>query len=172
MRIRTTSPSVFCLAVITLGGSAFAASLSNADKQFVIRVAQTDMTEAHQGQMAQNQAGRAEVKDLGKTLATDCTHSYEELTEVAAKNGVAIPKGINTAKIHTVQQLAHLKGNRFDILYTKDEIAAQKRAVAMFKREAEHGQDADLKAWATKMVPVAEKHLQMAEQSSKTTGRS
>lgn len=171
MRIRTIPSCAFCLAVLILGGIASAASLSSADKQFLVTVAQTDMTEAHQGQMAQNQAGRADVKDLGKTLATDSTHSYEELTNLAAKNSVAIPKGIDAAKIHSVQQLAHLKGSRFDVLYTKDEIVAQKRAVAMFKREAERGRDADVKAWASKMLPVVEKHLQLAQQSSKT-GRS
>jgi putative membrane protein len=122
--------------------------------------------------MAQNQAGHDDVKDLGKMVATDCTHSYEELTQLAAKDGVAIPKGINAAKIHSVQQLAHLKGARFDVLYTRDQIAAQKRAITVFKREAEHGHDADLKAWASKMLPVLEKHLQLAEQSSKTAGRS
>jgi hypothetical protein len=42
----------------------------------------------------------------------------------------------------------------------------------MFKREAERGRDADLKAWASKMLPIVEKHLQLAEQSSKTAGRS
>jgi putative membrane protein len=158
--------------VLALGGIASAASLSNTDKQFLVSVAQTDTTEAHQGQMAQNQASRADVKDLGKTLAMDSTHSYEELTELAAKNGVAIPKGIDTTKIHSVQQLAHLKGNRFDEIYSKDEIAAQRRTVAMFKREAEHGQDADLKAWASKMLPLVEKHLQLAQQTSKTARRS
>jgi putative membrane protein len=172
MRIRKVSLCPFCLVALALGGIASAASLSNADKQFLVTVAQTDMTEAHQGQMALNQAGRADVKDLGKTLATDSTHSYEELTDLAAKNSVVIPKGIDAAKIHSVHQLAHLKGNRFDVLYTKDEIAAQKRAVAMFKREAERGRDADLKAWASKMLPVVEKHLQLAQQSSKTAGRS
>jgi putative membrane protein len=172
MRIRKIPSCAFCLAVLALGGIASAASLSNGDKQFLVTVAQTDMTEAHQGQMAQNQAGRADVKDLGKTLATDSTHSYEELTDLAAKNSVAIPKGIDATKIHSVQRLVHLKGSRFDVLYTKDEIAAQKRAVAMFKREAERGRDADLKAWASKMLPVVEKHLQLAEQSSKTAGRS
>ncbi|HLI86068.1 MAG TPA: DUF4142 domain-containing protein [Bryobacteraceae bacterium] len=171
MQIRIPLPCA-CSAVLVLSGIAAAASLSNADKQFLVTVAQTDMTEAHEGQMAQNQAARADVKDLGKTVAADCAHSYEELTEMAAKNGVAIPKGINAAKIHTVQQLAHLKGARFDALYTRDQIAAQKRAIAVFKREAEHGQDPDLKAWASKMIPILQKHLQMAEQSAKPARRS
>jgi putative membrane protein len=159
-----------CFAVLALCGNAPAASLSNADKQFLITVAQTDLTEAHQGQMAQNQAARDDVKDLGRTLATDCTHSYEEITTMAAKAGVAIPTGLNVNKIRSVQQLAHLKGSRFDVLYTKNEVLAQKKAIAVFRREAAHGRDAGLKAWASKMLPVLEKHRELAQQSSKAAG--
>jgi hypothetical protein len=60
--------------------------------------ARTDMTEAHEGQMAENQASSAGVKDLGKTLVQDHMQSYEELTALAAKTGVSIPKGINNGK--------------------------------------------------------------------------
>jgi putative membrane protein len=171
MRIRKTLPYVYCFAILSLSGIASAASMSNADKQFLVTVAETDMTDAHKGQMAESRAARDDVKDLGKTLSTDCTHSYEELTELAAKAGVAIPKGINVAKIHSVEQLGHVKGARFDTLYTKDQITAQRKTVAIFKREAAHGRDADLKAWASKMLPVVEKHLQLAEQS-RSAGRS
>jgi len=172
MRIRKPLLCVPCLAVLALRGAAPTASLSNADKEFLITVAQTDLTEAHQGQMATNQAARADVKDLGRTLAADCTHSYEELTELAAKAGVALPKSIDGAKNRSVQQLAHLKGNHFDVLYSKHEVVAQKKAIAVFKREAAHGRDADIKAWASKMLPVVEKHLQLAEQSSKAARHS
>jgi putative membrane protein len=164
-------PKRYCFAVFVFSWMASGASLSNTDRQFLITVAQTNLTEAHEGQMAQNQAASDDVKDLGRILATDCTHSYEELTELAAKAGIAIPKGGNVAKTRSVEQLAHLKGNRFDVLYTKGQVVAQKRAIAVFKREVGHGRDGDLKAWASKMLPIIEKHLQLAEQSAKAAGR-
>ena len=69
-------------------------------------------------------------------------------------------------------QLVHLKGNNFDRQFVQDEIAGHRRAIAAFKREAEHGQDADVKAYANKMIPVLEKHLHMAEELAKPTKRS
>ena len=130
-------------------------------------VATTDMTEAHEGQVAENRANRADVKDFAKTLVQDHTDSYQHLTELAAKCGISIPTGINVGRNPEIQQLARLKGERFDLQFDKDEIMDHQRAIAVFKREAAHGQDADVKAFATKMIPVLEKHLNQAEQCAK-----
>ena len=129
--------------------------------------AKTDMTEANEGQIAESQAGRADVKDLAKTLVQDHTQSYEHLTALAAKTGISIPTGINSGKIPEIQQLVHLKVPRFDRQFDTNEIADHRRAIAAFKREATHGQDADVKAYATSMIPVLEKHLQLAEQCAR-----
>src|SRR5665213_2220252 len=44
--------------------------LNSADRTFLINAARTDMIEAHKGQMAESQAGRSDVKTLGKRLPT------------------------------------------------------------------------------------------------------
>jgi hypothetical protein len=35
--------------------------------------------------------------------------------------------------------------------------------IAAFKNEAEHGENADIKAWAKNMIPTLEGHLETAE---------
>lgn len=167
MQLRLILSGTGCLALIAGLGVAYGASLSNADKQFLVTAAKTDMTEAHQGQMAENQAKRADLKDLGKTLAQDHTDSYVQLSELAAKTGTSIPKGINAARNPAIQQLVHLKGDSFDRQFARDEITAHRQAIAAFKREAAHGQDPDVKAYANKMIPVLEKHLHLAEEAAK-----
>jgi putative membrane protein len=154
-------------ALAWLSAGAQAASLNHTDRQFLVMAARTDMTEAHEGQMAQNQAGSAGAKDLGKALVQDHTQSYAELTALAAKTGVSIPKGINTGKDHTITQLTHLNGARFDRQFATDQVVAQRRVLAEYKREAHHAQDPGVKAYAAKMVPIAEKHLQLAQQCAK-----
>jgi putative membrane protein len=134
----------------------------------MITVAKADMTEAHQGQLAEGQATRTDVKDLAKTLVQDHTESYQELTALSAKTGVSIPKGIDSAKDPTLRQLVHLKGPNFDKQFTRDEITSHRQALAMFKREAAHGRDEAVKAYAAKMVPVLEKHLHLAEECAKS----
>ena len=100
------------------------------------------MTEAHEGQMAEAKAWRADVETLAKTLVQDHTESYEHLTELAAKTGVTIPKGIDTAKDPIVKQLGRLKGASFDYQFAKDEV----------------------KAYASKMIPILSKDLHLAEE--------
>jgi putative membrane protein len=158
---------VGCLILSGSAAKAQTAKLSPADRQFISMVATTDMTEAHEGQVAENQANRADVKDFAKTLIQDHTESYSEIAQLAAKTGISIPTGINVAKNREIQQLVRLKGARFDQQFDRDEIQDHQRALAIFKREAAHGQDADVKAYAAKMIPVLEKHLNLAEQCAK-----
>ncbi len=166
MQIRTILTGV-CGFALAASGLAGAATLSKADQQFLATAARTDMTQAHEAEMAESHANRADVKSLAKSLAQDHADSYEQLTMLAAQTGAAIPKGINTAKIPAVVQLAHAKGPAFDRTFTHDAIAVHRARVAMYKREAEHGQDPAVKAYAAKMIPVAEKHLQQAEACAK-----
>ncbi|MGA2146288.1 MAG: DUF4142 domain-containing protein [Bryobacteraceae bacterium] len=167
MQIRSISSGVCCLALVAAAGIAYPASLSTADRQFLVSAAKADMTEANEGQIAENQATRDDVKDLGKAMVQDHTENYSKLTALAAQTGVSIPTGINTGKDHTIQQLTHMKGASFDRTFAADEITSHRQAIALFKREAEHGQDPDVKAFANKTIPVLEKHLQMAEACAK-----
>jgi putative membrane protein len=167
MQIRNILSGACCLALLAAAGIAYAASLSKVDKQFMVMAAKTDMIEANEGQLAENQAARKDVKDFAKTLVQDHTESYQHLTKLAAKTGVSIPKGIDGTKDRTIQQLTHLKGDRFERQFTRDEIAAHRRAIATFKNEAAHGQDTEVKAYAAKMIPVLEKHLHLAEECVK-----
>ena len=167
MQIRINPAAACCFAMLAAGVVAYAASLSSADRQFMVMAAKTDMLEAHEGQMAENQANQSDVKDLGRTLVQDHTDSYQHLTALAAKTGVSIPKGIDVAKDRSVEQLARLKGARFDHQFAQDEIADHRQALAAFRREAAHGSDTDVKAYASSMIPVLEKHLHLAEKCAR-----
>lgn len=158
------------LALLAVAGSASAA-MSSADKQFIIMAARTDMIEAHEGQIAEQQAGKAEVKDMAKMLVEDHTGDYMRLSVLAARTGVSIPKGINAAKDRNIEQLARAKGAGFDRLFTREEVADHKQALAAFKRESARATDSDVKAYATSMIPVLEKHLQKAEECARSFKR-
>ncbi len=171
MSIGMTLPGLTCLAFLAAAPNAPAASMNTSDQQFIAMVARTDMAEAHEGQMAESQATRSDVLALARVLVQDHTQSYQHLGEIAAKSAVSIPKGIDVRKDPTIRQLVHLKGARFDRQFARDEIAAQRRAIALFKREAKRGQDPAVKAYASKTLPVLEKHLHLAEDCAKPPRR-
>lgn len=172
MKVRTIDIGLCSIALLAVAGIAQAARLSNTDEQFMLMAAKADMSEAHEAQMAEIQANRADVKAFAKTLDQDHRKSYEELTELAAHVGITIPKGIDAAKDPTVEHLLILKGNQFDHQFVKDEIASRRHAIVVFKRETERGRDAGLKAYATSMIPVLEKELHLVEECSKPAKRS
>lgn len=167
MQRHRTLPELCCLAVVFSGGIAAAASLSPVDQQFVKTAATMHMTQANEGQMAENQASNGQVKGLAQTVVQDNTDCYNQLSHVAGQAGASVPTGINTAHIPTVHQLAALKGNRFDRQYVASEISSERRALDLYRREAKDGKDAGLKSYAAKMVPVVEKDLKQAEACAK-----
>jgi putative membrane protein len=172
MNVQSIFLSGACIAILAATGIAEAASLRKADAQFLTMAAKSDMTEAHEGEIAVNQAARTDVKAFARTIVQDHTDSYHELTALAAKTGVSIPRGINVARDQTIVQLVHLKGAGFDREFVRDQIATHRHAIAVFKQEAEHGQDAGVKAYAARMVPILEKHLHLAEDCAKPGRRS
>lgn len=141
------------------------ATLSKTDSSFMKMAAQTDMMQAHLGQMAETQAHEQRVKDFGKKLSTDHTNSYEGLTVLANKTGETIPKKLKSDK--TLVRLTHLKGKSFDHAFIQAQVQSQKTAVAAFKNEAAHGENPDVKEWANRMVPTLEGNLQTAESLAK-----
>lgn len=152
--------AAFCIPMVVSG-----ATLSKTDTQFMKMAAQVNMTEAHIGQMAQTHASAQNVKDFGKTLSDEHTTSYEGLSVLANKTGEEIPKAL--AKNATVNRLDHLKGKSFDRAFVQNEVQDHKTALAAFKKEAEHGDNPDVKAWAQSMIPKLEGHLQAAENLEK-----
>jgi len=139
--------------------------LSKTDAQFMKKAAEANMTEAHLGQMAEAQSSQQSVKDFGQTLSKDHTSAYESLTALTNKIGETIPKAIGPDR--TIERLMHLKGTAFDRAFSQDEVQSHKGAIALFRNESEHGENADVKAWAKTMLPTLEGHLQTAENISK-----
>jgi len=150
-----------CAAVLSAPLLLHAATLSRTDARFIKTAAIANMTEAHLGQMAEAQAAGQGVKDFGQRLSDDHTKAYEGLTELANKTGETIPKGIGHEA--EIAQLARLKGNRFDSAFLADEVHSDRTAIAEFRNEARHGENADIKTWAQNMIPTLETQLEKAQ---------
>lgn len=142
--------------------------LSASDKKFIDMAADLDMTEANLGQMAQNQASEQPVKDFGQTLNEDHSKAYGQLLDLGDKIHQQIPRGINIAKNSEYAQLHHAKAASFDRTFLTDEVREHQRALTEFRREAQHGQNADLKNYANQQIPVLEEHLRKAQDLEKS----
>jgi len=152
---------------LVVGAAAQSTAVNQTDRTFMTTVARMDMTGAHEGEMAQTKASRADVKDFARMLVKDDSESFGHLAEVAAKTGVTIPRGIDASKIATVQSLNTASGSQFDRQFTRDQIANDQRALALFQHEAKYGHNSEVKAYASNMIPVFNSDLARAQQCAK-----
>ena len=166
MYMRITLSGLCCMALCCVPAFAQATGTAN-DQKFVDFAAQTDMTEAHLGQLAQDQSSNQGVKDFAQMLVTDHTDDYNKLTAAATKAGTTVPKGIDAEHNKMIAPFEKAKGAAFDRRFERDMVAGHTKAIAEYKKEEADGQNADMKAYATAALPVLEKHLQAAKDLEK-----
>ncbi len=133
-------------------------SAATGDQAFVDMAAQTDMTEAHLGQMAADQGASQGVKDFGQTLVTDHTSDYKDLTAAATKAGMTVPKGLDAKQDKMIAPFDKLKGKMFDRRFVRETVMGHEHAIAAYTKESTDGQNADIKAYAAAALPTLQKH--------------
>jgi putative membrane protein len=137
------------------------------DQKFIDMAAQTDMLEAHLGQMAADQAGSQGVKDYASMLVTDHTADYQQLTALAAKDNLTVPKGLDAAHDRMIAPFDKLKGAAFDSHYVHEMVAGHTEAIGVYKKEAADAENADVKSYASATLPTLNKHLDQAKELEK-----
>ena len=134
------------------------------DQQFVDLAAQTDMSEANLGQLAQTASENQQVKDYGQMLVTDHTKDFGDLHTAAKQAGLTVPDAIDAAHNKTmIGPFQKLKGAAFDHKFSADAVAGHTHAIEVYKKEAADAQNPAIKSYAEAAIPVLEKHLSGAK---------
>lgn len=157
----------FCCSVLCAIPAFSQGTASSSDQQFVNMAAQTDMLEAHLGQMAADRASAQGVKDYAQMLATDHTNDYQQLGMAASKAGATVPNGLDAQRNRMIAPFEKLKGAAFDRQFIRDMITGHEKAITEYQHEANDGQSADLKAYANQALPTLQKHLEQARDLAK-----
>jgi putative membrane protein len=144
-----------------------AATAAMTDQQFVDLAAQTDMLEAHLGQMAANQASSQDVKDYAQMLVADHTNDYQQLSNIAAKANLTVPKGLDDEHNKMIAPFEKANGAAFDSHYIQAMIAGHTKAISVYTKEAADAQNGDLKSYASATLPTLQKHLDGAKDIAK-----
>lgn len=167
MAVRKIVTGLFCCILGGVLASAQTSASGGGDQEFLTFAAQTDMTEAHLGQLAADQASAQEVKDFAQMVVTDHTNDYQQLGMLASKAGATIPKGLDAQHDKMIAPFEKLKGAAFDRRYAHEMVLGHTKAIAQYKRASQDAQNADIKAYATQTLPTLEKHLQAAKDLEK-----
>jgi putative membrane protein len=137
-------------------------ALSPTDRRFIMEAALGGMAEVELGRLAAERGSSDAVKQFGQRMVDDHSRANSELMQLVSGKGITLPTALDAKHQNLVAKMSKLSGAAFDRAYAKEMVKDHSKAVALFEREAERGADADLKAFAQKMLPRLQEHLSMA----------
>lgn len=137
--------------------------MSALDRQFIIDAAQGGMAEVRLGQLALQRSTNPEVKQFAQQMIQQHTQANQQLMQLAQRKGVTLPTSPGPKYEAGMRQLMQLSGESFDQAYMNEAgVNGHLEAAAVYQRQAQMGQDSDLKAFANRILPTVQGHLQMA----------
>jgi putative membrane protein len=92
-------------------------------------------------------------------MVKDHTAINDDLKTLATQKGVTLPDGLDATHEGMLDKLTALAGVEFDNAYIADMAKGHKMDATAFKAESATTQDADVKGFVDKSIPVVERHL-------------
>lgn len=146
------------------------AKTDHSKKHFMKEAAQGGLAEVTLGKLAADQGDNEEVQNFGQRMVTDHGKANEELKNLAAAEDVTLPTTMDEEAKELQQRLSKLSGAEFDRTYMREMLKDHKKDIAAFERQAEQGDDPDVKKWAAQTLPTLKEHLRLAQETAKKIG--
>ena len=146
------------LAHVTLAQEA---ELGEADRAFIKMAASSGQAEIQLGKLAAERAESSDVRDFAKRLEKDHTHANLELLKILNAQRIDVSRDMEPYQT-AAAELTKLRGVEFDRAYLRHMVKEHEEAVAQFAAEAKEGRHPELKAYAAKVLPTLQEHLQLA----------
>jgi len=135
----------------------------NPDSKFMMMLATVGMNEIGLSQTALSKSSNEEVKKFAQMMVDDHTKAGDELKALATSKSVTLPMEMDAKHKAMNEKLSAMSGSAFDMEYTKAMVKDHEKTVSMLQKEANNGKDAEAKAFAAKLLPTVQGHLNMAK---------
>ena len=139
--------------------NAVSSMTTDSPDDFMKEAAQGGAAEVELGKLAAQKAADPEVKKFGQTMVADHGKANTELKALAGKKNITLPADLGSHQ-STLDRLKGLSGADFDKAYVSEMLDDHETDVKAFQSQADKSADADVKAFATKTLPVLKKHLE------------
>ena len=134
-----------------------------ADSAFVAAAAQSDIFEQQTSQLALTKARTPAVKSYAQMMIDAHTQSTSRLAGIAQMKGIALPTALDSDQQPMLDSLNGMPtGATFQRSYLRAQIDGHQKTLATMQNYAANGTDPELKAFASEMVPVIQRHLTAA----------
>ena len=137
-------------------------SVPAADQSFMIDAARGGIAEVELGRMAAQRAASEPVRQFAQRMVAEHGAANQELMQLAQRKGVQLPQEMGPQHRAAMDRLAALSGPAFDEAYMVEMLKGHQAGADLFAREAQQGQDPEVRAWAMKKLPTVHEHHRLA----------
>ena len=138
--------------------------LAEKDAQFVKKATIGGLIEIQSAETATKRTTlTTEEQAFAKQLISEHKTANNELATIAKSKGTPLSDGLPADEQKKLMKMAEVKDKNFNEEFLEQQIACHKKAISLFEEEAENGKDADVKAFAVKMLPQLKEHLETAK---------
>lgn len=136
------------------------------DEEFMKSAAHSDQNEIQQSKMALAKGVTGMVKQHAEKMIADHTKSTADLKAIAAKKGVTLPTDMDAEHKALAPEMEKLSGKAFEDKYMAQMVTDHQKTANTMAAHEKMTQDADLKAFIGKTLPVVQQHLANSQQHS------
>jgi putative membrane protein len=177
LRITLGSLAATHLAVglVALGAATAGAAdapLGKTDLAFVNKAAQGGELEVAAGKLAAQRAMAPAIKEFGKQMVDDHTAANQQLKSLADAKQIPLQTTLSSEQSAVLGKLETLIGTDFDKIYSQLMVKDHVEDVTEFETELRKGQDAEVKAYASSVLPTLRHHLAEANRLSSQAQKS
>lgn len=133
------------------------------DADFVARTVELNYGEIKFAQLASQNSSNPEVKKIAAMLVTDHTKTLNELKAFASSKSISVPVEEDDEARRKTERFSDEAGKDFDKKWCKEMIDRHEESINKFEKRIDKTEDADLKAWLTKTLPVLKSHRDQLE---------
>ena len=134
------------------------------DSKLIFQMASSNIMEVRLGQMAQQKATNAAVKQFGQQMATDHTNLENQLTGLVSKNGTNFQPGMSKENEAEVSRLEKLSGAQFDQQYMTSMIQHHQQDISTLQSQGQSAKSGEARQMIAASLPVLQQHLTLATQ--------
>ncbi|QSI31053.1 DUF4142 domain-containing protein [Variovorax sp. RKNM96] len=159
--------------IAALGNQAWAADkLEASDASMLKDIAQANIAEVETGKLAVEKTTNSDVKKFAQMMVDDHGEGLSDVKALASTKGVELPDSPDVKHKAVMLEFKALKGDLFDSRYVKQAGVGDHEATEkLLKKTQADAKDADVKALATKMLPVVQGHLKHAQDLAVKTAK-
>ena len=149
-----------------------AASLAYANEatDFVDEASAKGVAEIETAKIALEKGTAADVKEFAQMMIDDHTAANQKLQALAQGKKWEVASEADLMSKAKAMILKLRDGESFDQAYANNQVVAHEQTIELFRKQAQEGQDSDLKAFANETLPKLEQHLQHAKELAAAHG--